>query len=114
MALDRAATKSRFVMCGSISRYNNLERTTGIRNIHIVTLQRVRMEGFIVLDFHKDFPEAKKQLGQWIAEGKLKGKETIIKGGLKAADTAMSNLFNGGNTGKLLVEIKPVDQVSRI
>lgn len=110
MALDRAATKSRFVMCGSISRYNNLERTTGIRNIHIVTLQRVRMEGFIVLDFHKDFPEAKKQLGQWIAEGKLKGKETIIKGGLKAADTAMSNLFNGGNTGKLLVEIKPVDQ----
>ncbi|KAI1440019.1 NAD(P)-binding protein [Annulohypoxylon stygium] len=110
LALERAAIHSRFVMCGSISRYNDIEKAAGIRNLHVVTLQRVRMEGLIVFDYHEEFSEAKKQLGQWITEGKLKGKETIIKGGLKMAETAISNLFNGGNTGKLLVEIKPIDQ----
>ncbi|KAI0886625.1 uncharacterized protein GGS22DRAFT_115765 [Annulohypoxylon maeteangense] len=110
-ALARAATKSRFVMCGSISRYNGLEKESpGIRNLFVVVTQRVRMEGFIVTDFRDRYPEAKKQLGQWIAEGKLKSKETIVKGGIKVADVAISNLFEGGNTGKLLVEVKPIDQ----
>ncbi|KAI0380527.1 hypothetical protein F5Y04DRAFT_257569 [Hypomontagnella monticulosa] len=110
-ALDRAAFRSRFIMCGSISGYNDrLGRSgTGIRNLHMVTVQRVRMEGFIVIDYPDEIPAAKQQLGQWIAEGKIKRKETIIKGGLKVADTAIGNLFNGGNTGKLLVEVKPYE-----
>ncbi|KAI1086798.1 NAD(P)-binding protein [Rostrohypoxylon terebratum] len=110
LALSRAATHARFVMCGSISRYNALEKAPGVRNIQVVTTQRVRMEGFIVTDYLKEFSEAKKQLSQWIVEGKLKRKETIVKGGLKVAETAISNLFNGGNMGKLLVEVKPIDQ----
>ncbi|KAI1459678.1 hypothetical protein F4805DRAFT_472760 [Annulohypoxylon moriforme] len=110
-ALARAAVHSRFVMCGGISRYNDLAgENPGIRNLFMVITQRVRMEGFIVFDYRDEYPEAKKQLGQWLAEGKLKAKETIVKGGLKVADAAMSNLFEGGNTGKLLVEVKPIDQ----
>lgn len=110
-ALERAAFRSRFVMCGSISGYNNRlgGGGTGVRNLHMVTVQRVRMEGFIVVDWPEEVPAAKQQLGQWIAEGKIKRKETIIKGGLKVADTAIGNLFNGGNTGKLIVEVKPYE-----
>ncbi|KAI0122456.1 NAD(P)-binding protein [Daldinia grandis] len=119
MALDRAAVHSRFVMCGSISSYNKLSQgpadvfdTTGIRNLLRVIVQRIRMEGFIVIDYSSEFKEAQKQVGQWIVEGKVKTKETIVKGGLKVAETAIGNLFNGGNTGKLIVEVKPYEEVS--
>jgi NADPH-dependent curcumin reductase CurA len=58
------------------------------------------MQGFIVFDFTKEFPAARKELAQWLSEGKIKRKETIIKGGLKAAEQALVDLYNGINTGK--------------
>ena len=58
------------------------------------------MQGFIVFDFAKEFPAARKELAQWLSEGKIKRKETIIKGGLKAAEQALLDLYNGINTGK--------------
>ena len=59
------------------------------------------MEGFIVFDYQKQFPEARRELAQWLAEGKLKRKETIVKGGLKQAEKALVDLYSGINTGKL-------------
>lgn len=64
------------------------------------------MQGFIVFDYASQLAAAGKELAQWLAEGKLKRKETIIKGGLAAAPGALLELYNGVNTGKLLVEIK--------
>lgn len=58
-----------------------------------------RMQGFLVLDYVKEFPAAREQLAQWLAEGKLQRKETIIKGGLKAAEQGLVDLYNGINTG---------------
>lgn len=58
------------------------------------------MEGFIVFDYVPEYPAARKQLAQWLAEGKLKRQETIIKGGLKVAEQAFDNLFKGGNIGE--------------
>jgi NADPH-dependent curcumin reductase CurA len=46
---------------------------------------RIRMQGFVVFDFEDKYPEARKQLAQWLSEGKLKRKETIVKGGLVKA-----------------------------
>ena len=65
---------------------------------------RIRMQGFIVFDYAKEFPEAKKQLAQWLSEGKLKRKETIVKGGLPKAEQALLDLFNGANTGKCFLQ----------
>ncbi|KAI1100914.1 hypothetical protein F4804DRAFT_344387 [Jackrogersella minutella] len=110
-AIRRAAVHSRFVLCGNISIYNSIGKDTpGIRNLFTVVTQRVRMEGFVIFDYLDEFPEGKKQMGQWIVEGKVKGLETVVKGGLKKADTAIAQLFSGGNTGKLLVEVKPYEQ----
>ena len=39
------------------------------------------MEGFIVFDYAKEYPRALKDLAQWLSEGKIKRKETIVKGG---------------------------------
>ena len=46
----------------------------------------------------------------WLAEGKIKKNETIIKGGLKAAEQGLVDLFRGINSGKLLVEVKNPDE----
>lgn len=61
---------------------------------------RIRMEGFIVFDYEKQFPEARRQLAQWLAEGKLKRKETIAKGGIGKAEQTLLDLFQGANIGE--------------
>ncbi|KAL2019933.1 hypothetical protein VTK56DRAFT_9025 [Thermocarpiscus australiensis] len=113
MALGRANTYARFVMCGGISQYNS-ENKQGPRNYFNIIAQRIKMQGFIVLDYAKEYPAALAQLAQWLSEGKLKRKETIIKGGVAASDEAFKQLFQGGNIGKLLVEVKNPEEVSRL
>lgn len=111
LALSRAAFRSRFVMCGSISGYNAPgKESKGIRNLFNVTAQRIRMEGFIVFDFASEYVPARKELSQWLAEGKIKRKETIIKGGIDNVENAWEELFGGKNSGKLLLEIKPYEE----
>ncbi|ORY68283.1 uncharacterized protein BCR38DRAFT_335663 [Pseudomassariella vexata] len=112
LCLNRAAFRSRFIMCGSISGYNNPNRAAekGIRNLFQVTVQRIRMEGFIVFDHHEEYAAARKEIGGWMREGKLKRKETVVKGGIEVADKAIRDLFEGKNTGKLLVEVKAYEE----
>ncbi|KAL8829019.1 MAG: hypothetical protein Q9170_006347 [Blastenia crenularia] len=71
------------------------------------------MEGFIVFDYAAQFPSARRELAQWLAEGKIKRKETIIKGGIGKAERALVELYEGVNTGKLLVEVHPEEDVVR-
>lgn len=61
------------------------------------------MEGFIVFDYAKQYPRALAELATWLSEGKIKRKETILTGGLKQCEYALRDLFNGANTGKLLL-----------
>ncbi|KAI0202944.1 hypothetical protein F4808DRAFT_62467 [Astrocystis sublimbata] len=112
-ALGRAKKNARFVMCGSISGYNSGKNSEskGIRNLFMVVTMRIHMEGFIVFDFAKDYAAARKELGQWLAEGKIQRKEHIVTGGIEQAEHSIKNLFEGENTGKLLVEIKSADEV---
>jgi len=105
MALGRANKSARFVMCGGISQYN-AATVQGPKNINNVIAMRIRLEGFIVMDYRSEYDQGREQLAKWVAEGKLKSKETIVKGGLEAAEQALVDLFRGANTGKLLVEIK--------
>lgn len=104
LALSRAKPHARFVMCGAISEYNKAVRE-GPKNYLMIISMRIRMQGFIVLDYAAQFSEARKELAQWISEGKIKRKETIVKGGLVKAEQALVDLFKGANTGKLLVEV---------
>ena len=69
------------------------------QNIMNVVTQRIHMHGFIVLDYFKEYSEGRKQLAQWVEEGKLQSKTTIVKGGLQVADKALIDIFEGKNTG---------------
>lgn len=58
-----------------------------------------RVQGFLVFDYADQFDAARKELSQWLTEGKIQRKETIMKGGLAIADRALKELFDGVNTG---------------
>ncbi|KAJ5325632.1 hypothetical protein MYU51_000453 [Penicillium brevicompactum] len=107
--LARAAKDSRFAICGAISQYNSA-KPQGPASFMSVISQRITMKGFIVFDFAKQYPAALKELGTWLAEGKLKRKEHIVPGGLEAAPKALIDLYAGANTGKMMVEVAPVTE----
>ncbi|EWC46183.1 hypothetical protein DRE_04561 [Drechslerella stenobrocha 248] len=107
--LARAAKDSRFVICGAISQYN-AATPKGPANILNVISQRITLKGFIVMDYADRYDEARKVLAKWLTEGKLQRKEHIVTGGLEKAPAALVDLYAGGNTGKMLVEIAPLSE----
>lgn len=81
----------------------------------MIISMRIRMQGFVVFDYADKYAAARKELAQWLSEGKLKRKETIIKGGITNAEGALVGLFEGKNTGKTLVEVaKPEEAKSKL
>ena len=92
----------RVVVCGLISGYN--KQDPGMTSLSTVILKRLRIEGFLLLDYVPRFMEAATQLGQWKMFGKIKDRETIVEG-LGKAPEAINMLFTGGNTGKLIVKV---------
>jgi NADPH-dependent curcumin reductase len=92
----------RVVLCGLISGYT--KEDPGMASLGTVLVKRLRVEGFIILDYAPRFMEAATQLGQWKMFGKIKDRETIVEGLEKAPD-AINMLFTGGNIGKLIVKV---------
>ncbi|KAK6210114.1 nadp-dependent leukotriene b4 12-hydroxydehydrogenase [Colletotrichum tabaci] len=104
-ALARANPHARFVLSGNISQYNSSTPQQFLHFTKVITL-RLKMQGFIILDYSDEFRAAREQLIRWLDEGKIQRKETVVRGGLAVAEQALVDLYKGVNTGKLLVEIK--------
>ena len=113
LALSRAAPHARFVMCGGISQYNEAVQK-GPKNYLMVVSMRIRMQGFIVFDFENEYAAAREELAGWVREGKLKRGETVVEGGLKEAEKALMGLYQGANTGKLLVEVAKLEEKAKL
>lgn len=93
---------SRMALCGMISGYNSEAPMRA--DFSPILMRRIRIQGFIVIDFMDRFGEGTMQLAQWVAEGKIKHRETVVEG-LENAPTAVNMLFDGKNVGKLLVKV---------
>jgi NADPH-dependent curcumin reductase len=100
--LGRMNLHGRVVLCGLISGYAN--EAASHPNWGIVIVKRLKVEGFLVLDFASRFTEAATELGKWKMMGKLKDKQTVVEGLEKAAE-AINMLFTGENIGKTLVKV---------
>ncbi|HEV1997635.1 MAG TPA: NADP-dependent oxidoreductase [Candidatus Dormibacteraeota bacterium] len=98
------ALHARVVICGAISQYNNTSAVAGPSNYMSLLVNRARMEGFVVFDYADRYAEAVMQMAQWIDEGKLKTREEIVDG-IETFPETLLKLFNGENTGKLLLKI---------
>ncbi len=105
--LAHLAMHARVVICGGISRYETGQLPAGPENYFNLIFKRARMEGFIVLDYMPEYPEARRRIGQWIRSGQIKYKEDIQEGFENAPRTLM-RLFSGENFGKQLLKIADV------
>jgi NADPH-dependent curcumin reductase CurA len=103
-ALTAARPFARFALCGMIGAYNSTEAPAAPRGLMQVIGKNLRLEGFIV-SFHQDLePQFHADLSRWVAEGKIKWRETV-KEGIEKAPEAFLGLFSGGNIGKMLVKL---------
>ena len=65
---------------------------------------RVTMKGFVVYEFADLQEQFLRDMRQWISEGKMKYRETIMDG-IDEAPNALIGLLEGANTGKMLVRL---------
>jgi NADPH-dependent curcumin reductase CurA len=97
--------KSRLAVCGQISLYNETRMQLGPRFLPIILTRSILVKGYIVNEYSERFPEGIQQLTEWVTEGKLKFKETFVKGFDKLPE-AFLGLFSGQNQGKMLVQVE--------
>jgi hypothetical protein len=95
---------ARIVICGQISLYNLEEQDAGPRVQPYLLINSARMQGFIITDYAARWAEGIRQLGQWLAAGKLKYAENIVEG-FENTPRAFLGLFSGENLGKQLVKV---------
>ncbi|HMD38694.1 MAG TPA: NADP-dependent oxidoreductase [Candidatus Acidoferrum sp.] len=100
--LSRMNLHGRVIVCGFISGYT--KEAPEQLSLGLVIVKRLKIEGFLILDYVSRFTEAAMELGKWKMMGKLKDRQTIVEGLEKASD-AINMLFTGGNTGKLIVKV---------
>ncbi len=103
-ALSALTNYGRVALCGGISGYNH--PVAGPRNLSLAIGKRLRLEGFIVSDHAKERPAFLAEMIPALESGKLKGRETFVKG-LDAAPAALLDLLHSGaeNIGKMIVEL---------
>jgi NADPH-dependent curcumin reductase CurA len=102
-ALALARNNARFAICGMIESYNS-GQPTNLRFIMRIIAARIALKGFIVFDYFPRMAEFYAEMGPWIANGTVKSEETIVDGLEKTPD-AFLGLFEGANTGKMLVRL---------
>jgi len=105
-AIERLNPFGRIVVCGMISRYNATGPEPGPSNLFLISRKRLKIQGFIVGDHQEQKAQFLKDMSGWIAEGKIKWRETIVPG-IENAPQALISLFTGENIGKMLVKIGP-------
>jgi len=97
---------ARVPICGFISAYN----ATSADDFRTPEMVFAEIEHppfnrfFVVTEWLEEFEESSRVLGQWIKEGKLKYRETVVEG-LENAPSAFRMLFTGENFGKLLIKV---------
>jgi NADPH-dependent curcumin reductase CurA len=102
-AFARARPHARFALCGMIAGYNSREPMCFRYIIRIIGLQ-ITVKGFLYGNYVSRLDEFYRDMGEWTASGKVKSHETVFDG-LEKTPEAFLGLFEGANTGKMLVRV---------
>ena len=100
--LPRMNDFGRIALCGMIAGYDG--KPLPMSYPALILSARLKIQGFIVSEHMEVWPEALKELGQLVANGKLKPRESVAEG-LEAAPDAFLGLLKGKNFGKQLVKL---------
>lgn len=112
-ALARMNNFGRVVACGAISQYTAERPPAGPSNFLMVISKRLRIQGFIVLDYLPRAEEAVRPLLSWTMSGRLIYALDVVEG-LENAPQAVQKLFDGSNMGKLVVAVSDEPDAMRI
>jgi hypothetical protein len=94
----------RVAICGLVASYQG-EEPSSLRDLRVVLVKRLKIQGFIVFDHLPFWPQALAELGALIAAGKLHWRESVAEG-IEAAPAAFLGLLEGRNFGKQLVKLR--------
>jgi NADPH-dependent curcumin reductase CurA len=103
-ALAHLARNARVVICGAISQYNATSAMKGPSNYLSLLVNNATMTGFVVSDYGESYGAGAKEMGGWLADGKLKTREDVAEG-LEGFPDTLLRLFSGDNTGKLVLKV---------
>ncbi len=97
---------ARVPICGYISNYNDEDIASAELPAHILSRLNPVPEHrfFVVTEWHDRWVEATRLLGDWVAEGRIKYRESIGEG-LENAPRYFREMLTGKNFGKQLVKI---------
>ena len=102
MSLARMNAFGRVAMCGLIAGYSGQD--IALKNVRSILVNRLLIQGFIVSEHIALWPQALKELGGYLTQGKIKYRESIVQG-IAATPKAFIGLLKGENFGKQLVKL---------
>ena len=102
--ISHMADFGRIVLCGAIAGYNDETPAPGPRNLMILITRRIRMQGFIVIDYLTRAEEAYTALAEWVSAGEIAWRDDIQEG-FENIPATLQRLFDGRNTGKQLLKL---------
>ncbi|HUZ44887.1 MAG TPA: NADP-dependent oxidoreductase [Acidimicrobiales bacterium] len=94
----------RVAVCGMISGYNEPGARTTVRNLANIIYGRINIRGFTGADFMQRRDEFRQDMTAWLQDGRIQYQETVMEG-IEHAPAALIGLFQGLNTGKMLVKL---------
>jgi NADPH-dependent curcumin reductase CurA len=104
-ALRRMNVYGRVACCGAVSQYNTASPAPGPFGVPgFLVTKRIRMEGFVVMDFYGRRAQAEAALARWLEDGRLKAPVDIVEG-FENMPSALADMFAGKNRGKLMVRV---------
>ena len=106
-AIAAMRNHGRIVACGCMSRYSESEPAAP-RNLFMVVTKRLRMEGFLISEHLHSFPEFLAKAQEWVRDGRLRYRETVVDG-IENAPAAFLGLLRGESIGKMLVKVGPAE-----
>jgi NADPH-dependent curcumin reductase CurA len=101
-ALGALRRRGRVALCGAVSEYGR--RARGPANLFQATANDLTLRGFRGSSFLHRMDDMVREVSGWLADGRLRYRETIVDG-LERAPEALVRMLAGDTIGKTLVRI---------
>jgi len=102
-AIQNANTFGRIAMCGAIAQYNNTKPAPGPRNLALSIGKCLTLRGFVVGQYSHLAAEFQEKIAPLVVDGSIDYASTMREG-IENMPNAFLELFEGGNTGKMIVK----------
>jgi NADPH-dependent curcumin reductase CurA len=103
------AMHAKVLLCGSTSQYG-AENIAGPSQYIWFGTMRASLQGFVVYDYRDRFPEARRHMARWLAEGRLQFPQHVVDGDVEDFPAAFRQFFRGAGRGKMLLRLPAAER----